>query len=182
MTLRKTEILQRWDDRLRRAELAVAAVLFTALACVVTWGTCARALGSPLIWSDETAVLLMASAAFPAASALLAEDGHVAITLLERRVPPGMARAIGIARDVSLLLIFLALAVLVWRWFAPVAEIARLVGQKTDGFPNFMYSEPTATLGLNKVWFWLSLPIFCIGVCFHTVVRIAARRGKSASC
>ncbi|WP_010137916.1 TRAP transporter small permease [Oceanicola sp. S124] len=162
----------RIDRFVFRTELCVATCLVAALLCVVALGALARGLGMPLIWTDEAAALLMASATFPAASALIASREHVEIPLLAGMLPPRAARVAAILSDLALLAVLLALSVLVWRWFAPLDLLTPMLGAEPPMFPNFLYSEPTATLGLRRLWFWLALPLFCLGACLHVLTRL----------
>ncbi|APZ51825.1 TRAP transporter small permease [Salipiger abyssi] len=170
--------LARADRVLARIEMAAAAALVAGLSGVLAAAALARAMARPLIWADELAVLLMAMACFLGASALLARDGHVAVTALTDRLPRRARAWALLAREALLMAVIVVFALLVWRWFDPLAPLRPPPEPGAFVLPNFLYQEPTATLGLRKLWFWLALPVFCLGALCHMAVRLGrALRG-----
>lgn len=170
--------LQAFDARLAAAELRLAALLLLAMLLCMGAGAVMRSVGQPLIWSDELAVLLMVAAAFFAASSNLSSGAHVAVDLLARRLP---ARAAWLVEALLFALLAGFLACL-WVWLDPVglwgagsgAALARESG-------NFTYTEPTMTLGVAKIWFWLPMLPATLGALVHMAARLA-RRPRSAPC
>ncbi|MDG4674233.1 TRAP transporter small permease subunit [Shinella sp. 838] len=140
-----------------------------------------RTLGLPLIWADELAVLLMAWVAFVGASMGLAHRQHIAVTLLPDAMPAAARRRLALLVD-GLLLVFLAvLIVQLWNWFDPIGLWrAGSVDAFSSSAFNFIYQEPTITLGVPKFWFWLVLPIFCLTSVLHVVASLLARYNASA--
>lgn len=148
------------------AGLLIALILFIAL--ILLAGTAMRGLGRPLIRSDEAATLAMVWVAFIGASLAIRERRHMVIGLL-----PDMLGAAGrgrVNRVATLLtaLFLLALSAMLWNWFDLPGLIATGSGEALarESF-NFVYTEPTQTLGLPKFWFWLVMPFSTICALLH---------------
>lgn len=167
--------LQAADRAMARLEARLTVVLVGTLCLVLAAGVVARYIGRPLVWVDELSILLMAAACFTGASALLAQDGHVGVSLAVDRLPPGLRFAAGVMREATVLAVAAVVAVLVWRWFGPLEALRAAAGRGNSGLPNFMHSEPTATLGVLKLWFWLALPLASLGWLLHGSARLARR-------
>lgn len=153
------------------AGLCVAVIFGLLLANVVS-----RGLGKPLIWTDELAVFLMVWAAFLGASLGIARRQHIAITLLPDMAGASTRRALALAVDVALLVFLLALSAQIWRWFDPIT-LWRSASAEAFSLAtfNFIYQEPTVTLGMRKMWFWLVLPLFCVTATIHVLASLAGR-------
>lgn len=153
------QFLNRISRRIARIESALAVLLMLLIALLLLGGTIARSLGRPLIRSDEAAVLLMVWIAFIGASLGIREGSHMAIGLLPDRL--GEAGRIRVRRAAMLLtgLFLVAFAVMLWRWFDLPGLIRAGGGQALarETF-NYIYTEPTQTLGLPKFLFWLVMP------------------------
>ncbi|WP_221797177.1 TRAP transporter small permease [Oceanobacter mangrovi] len=161
--------LARWE--LRAAGLAMALVLGLLLLNIVT-----RAIGQALFWVDEAAITAMVWMAFLASAASLHHRSNIAMTLLVDHLPIRLARLAQLLSDIVMLLFVMTLSWMIWRWFDPLTLI-RLDG---DGSAlaqqtfNFIYEEPTQTLGIHKFWCWLILPLFSVGALIHLTVRLFA--------
>lgn len=154
----------------RFAGAIVAAVLGLLLANVVS-----RAFGRPLIWTDELAVYLMVLGAFAGASLGLARRQHIAVTLISDAMGERISRALSRVVDTILLGLFALFAWMLWNWFDPLGMLSAesLQAYSRESF-NFLYQEPTTTLGVRKVWFWLILPVFCLTGLVHVLARFGA--------
>lgn len=151
----------------RFAGAIVVAILALLLANVVS-----RAFGRPLIWTDELAVYLMVLGAFAGASLGIANRQHIAVTLVSDSLGPRLRARLARAVDTLLLALFALFAWMLWNWFDPVGVLSAdsLQAYSRASF-NFLYQEPTTTLGMRKVWFWLILPIFCLTGFVHVLAR-----------
>ncbi|MBB4019573.1 MULTISPECIES: TRAP transporter small permease [Chelatococcus] len=167
--------LGRLSRALARIEAAVAGLAVFVVFSLLMANVVSRSFGRPLIWTDELAVNCMVWAAFIGASVGLAHRQHIAVMLLPDMLPGRVGRAMAIAVDLSLLLFLGVLAVVLWRWFDPVGllKAETLEAFSADTF-NFIYQEPTVTLGVSKFWFWLVLPVFCLTAMLHVVAGLAA--------
>lgn len=131
--------------------------------------------GVPLIWVDELAVLLMAWIAFIGASVGLAYRQHIAVTLLPDALTATARKRLAILVDLLLLVFFAVLSVQLWSWFDPVG-LWRADSIETYSMTsfNFIYQEPTVTLGMAKFWFWLVLPLFCVTSVIHILASLVS--------
>ncbi len=163
----------RLDARLARAEIRLAAALLGGALCCMLAGGAMRSLGRPLIWTDELAVLCMAVAALFGASAGIASGQHLAVGALAARLPRALRRG----ADALLAALLAGFLLCLWIWLDPLgllragsgAALARETG-------NFTYAEPTMTLGLRKIWFWLAMIPATLGALFHALVRASGAR------
>ena len=161
---------------LARIEAWFAGGLIALMLGVVLMNLAFRVAGRPLIWGDELAVNLMIWAALVGASLGLAHRQHISVDLISGAVGPGARWWLAVAVDLVLLGFFLTLGVLLWQWFdlpgLLAAGSAEAHGASTF---NFIWSEPTVTLGLRRVWFWLILPIFCLTGFVHVAAALVDR-------
>ena len=170
--------LERASDALAWFEARLAGALLAAILCLLLANVVSRALGAPLIWTDELAVYLLAMGAFAGASLGVRNRRHIAVTLLADALGARARRWMARAVDTVLLAIFLCLGIMLWNWFDPLgvlaAEDMRSYARSTF---NFMHQEPTTTLGLRKVWFWLALPLFCVSGAVHVLAGFGRPEG-----
>lgn len=171
---------QLWPVRasraLARAEARFAGCLVALMLGVVLVNLIFRVAGHPLIWGDELAVNLMIWAALTGASLGLAHRQHISVDLVPGFVGPKAQRLLAIAVDLVLIGFFVTLAVLLWQWFDLPGLIAAGSAEAHGAATfNFIWSEPTVTLGLRRVWFWLILPIFCLTGFVHVSASLIDR-------
>lgn len=160
-----------------RVEITLAALLGVAVTLLILLNVVTRNLGAALFWVDELAIYAMVWMTFLGASAALHYGHSVAITIMTDRLPGAVRRAI--ARLVDLIVLGYALAMLwfCWLWFAPASLIAS--GFDAEAFQaatfNFIYAEPTATLGIKKAWVWTVMPLFALGATLHALANLLGR-------
>ncbi|MEM8577950.1 MAG: TRAP transporter small permease subunit [Pseudomonadota bacterium] len=160
-----------------RVEMWGAAALAVCVTVLILLNVLTRNIGQALFWVDELAIYAMVWMTFLGASAALHHRTSVAITLIPDAVPPRAAWAI--RKVVDLIVFAFALAVLwfCWRWFMPW-DLAQ-AGFDTMAFQgatfNFIYAEPTLTLGVQKYWFWLIMWLFALGAVLHSGVHLLSR-------
>ncbi|MFK4752933.1 TRAP transporter small permease [Oceanobacter antarcticus] len=167
-------MLSKWSARLAQLELAAAGVMLTLVLGLLLLNIVTRALGQALFWVDEAAVLAMVWMAFLASAASLHNGTNIAMTLLVERLPAPLARLMDVLVTCILLVFIGLLLLMLWRWFDPLTlwqMDGDLAAYSATTF-NFIYEEPTMTLGLRKVWFWLVLPLFAMGSALHLGVRL----------
>lgn len=174
----RSPLLVRFSRVLARGEAIAIGALMMLIFALLMLNVVSRAAGAPVIWVDEAAVFLMIWVALFGASLALEKRGHIAVTLLADVLPTKWRN--GLARLVDLMLFgfFIIFAVILWRWFDPItlwqAESISAFSRETF---NFIYDEPTVTLGVSKVWFWLILPIFCLNGLIHTSAQLIRSTG-----
>lgn len=165
--------LARLSDRVARAETIAGGLLAAAIFALLLLNVATRAAGMPLIWVDELAVYAMVWMAFVGTSLAIRHRGHIAVTLLSDALRPRSRLWLMVLVDLLVLALIGIIAALVWRWFDPVGLAA--AGGTADFARttfNFIYQEPTITLGMMKVWFWLILPIFCLAALLHGTANL----------
>lgn len=175
---------QRASLRVRQAETCLAATLVGVIFLLLLANVVSRSLGHPLIWTDELAVHLMVWVAFLGASLGIATRTHMAVGLLPERLSPPARRWLLLGTDTFVLGFMLVIGVLTWRWLdlPGLIRAGSAVALAEQTF-NFVYVDPTSTLGVRKIWFWLILPATCATGAFHALAAVladvAALRGRS---
>ncbi|NRB20378.1 MAG: TRAP transporter small permease [Rhodobacteraceae bacterium] len=165
-----------------KLELWCSAFLALMITLLILLNVVTRYLGAALFWVDELAIYAMVWMTFFGASAAMHYRTSVSITLLTDAVPPA-AKAI-IEKLVDLIVFAFALAVVwfCWRWFSPL-ELVR-AGFDTVAFQgatfNFIYAEPTSTLGLPKYMFWSVMWFFAFGATLHSAVHLLCWPAREA--
>ncbi len=157
-----------------RIELWAAAGLAVCVTLLVLLNVVTRSLGAALFWVDELAIYAMVWMSFLGASAALHHRNAVAITLLPDMVSSTTRAIVRKAVDVIVFMFALATLWFCWRWFLPL-DLAR-AGFDTTVFQgetfNFIYAEPTSTLGVPKYLFWLVMWLFALGAILHSTTHL----------
>ncbi|WBU63478.1 TRAP transporter small permease [Paracoccus aerodenitrificans] len=169
-------MLTRLSARLETVEWYCAGALLGVVFLLLLLNVITRALGAPLLWVDELTIYATIWAAFIGASIAISNRQHVAMTMLTDRLPRKMRDAILWAVDAALLVFFIILGWLIWIWLDPLGLMqAGSVARFSQETFNFVYSEPTVTLGTRKIWFWLILPVFCLTGLVHCAANLSQR-------
>jgi len=107
----------------------------------------------------------------------------VAVTLLAGAVPDRVWWVCSVLADAIVLVFAVLLLVLCWFWFDPVGlweagfDVAAFSG---DTF-NYIYQEPTTTLGVPKFLFWMIVPIVSVTMAVHAASNLASTLASSAA-
>jgi C4-dicarboxylate transporter, DctQ subunit len=139
-----------------------------------------RSAGQAVYWTDETAILAMVWMAFLAASLTIHYRSHIAVTLVTDMLRPRVRLVFAVLVDTIMLTLMIVIGILVWNWFDPVGlyladwDIAEFASTTF----NFMYEEPTMTIGIQKAWFWLIMPWFVIAASIHCLSNLAGSVGE----
>lgn len=157
-----------------RIELGCAAVLAVCVTLLILLNVVTRTAGHALFWVDELAIYAMVWMTFLGASAALHHRNSVAITLVTDAVSAPVRQAIVKLVDIIVFAFALAMLWFAWRWFMPL-EFAR-AGFDAQAFQgrtfNFIYAEPTLTLGVQKYLFWLVMWLFALGATLHSAMHL----------
>lgn len=166
--------LHRLSGAWARVEIFLAAVLAAVVTGLILLNVVTRSMRMAIYWVDEAAIYAMICMAFLAASAAIERREAIAVTLVLDAVPPRVAQALWLFVDAVTLAFAGLLLWFCWVWFDPAALWQ--AGFETRAFQratfNFIYSEPTSTLGIRKVWVWLILPVFALGFALHAVSNL----------
>lgn len=170
-----------------RIERGVVILLVAAIFLLILLNIVTRAAGRPIIWVDELAIYLMVMTCFVGTSLTVRQRLDFAMTLLlDRLGAAARSRA-----NQALTLVGLAYALFIlwccWRLFDPLG-LARSgfdAAQFASRTMNFLYTEPTQTLGIPKWPVYLVLPAYGIGLTLHVLANLVedlgwARPGQQA--
>lgn len=167
-------MLNRISAAWARVEMAASALLAVAVTLLILLNVVTRSMNNALFWVDEAAIYAMVWMTFLGASAAIATRQQVAITVLTDALPIRAGRVA--AKLVDLLIFIFACAMLYfcWRWYLPLTIIG--AGLDTLAFQgatfNFIYAEPTSTIGIQKWIIWLVMPLFSCGVVLHALAHL----------
>ena len=165
--------LRRLSDTVAIIEAPLAGLLIAVVFGLLIANVVTRALTIPVYWIDELAIYAMIWSAFLGASFCLNRKSHIAVTLLADMVPRRFTRIFAVASNALLVAFFLIFAFVLWQWFDPLTLLASgSLSAFSQATFNFMYEEPTTTIGFRKVWFWLILPVFCLTGLLHTLTTL----------
>ena len=157
-----------------RIEILLAAALGVSVTLLILLNVVTRSLGTALFWVDELAIYAMAWMAFLGASAAIHYRHAVAITILTDWLPELPRRLFAKIVDIIILIFALCMLWFCWRWFGPL-QLARQ-GFDIAAFQgttfNFIYSEPTTTLGIRKIWVWSVMWLFAFGTTLHSIANL----------
>lgn len=167
-------MIGRLSEGWAKVELWLAALLALSISLLILLNVATRSIGAALFWVDELAIYAMAWMIFLGASAALHYGHAVAVTILTDAMPPFLKRLI--AKCVDLLVLGFAVFMIwfCWRWYAPL-ELAShgFDAQTFQGATfNFIYAEPTMTLGIPKFWIWMVMWLFALGATLHSLANL----------
>ncbi|MEX0319242.1 MAG: TRAP transporter small permease [Ruegeria sp.] len=157
-----------------RVEIFLAAALAASITGLILLNVVTRAAGNAIYWVDEAAIYAMVWMSFLAASAAIHYRSAISVTLINEVLPDHARR--WLTRFVDLVL-FVFACLMVWiclRWFMPWQlmqagwDVKAFQGQTF----NFIYAEPTNTIGIRKVWIWLVMPLFTLGALLHATANL----------
>lgn len=157
-----------------RVELTLAACLAVSISGLILLNVVTRSLGAALFWVDELAIYAMAWMCFLGASAALHYGHTVAVTILTDALPAKAQFILTKVVDLIILVFALLMVWFCWRWYSPLVLAQH--GFNTEAFQgatfNFVYAEPTTTLGVRKFWVWLVMWLFALGATLHATANL----------
>lgn len=171
-------MLGRISARWARVELTFAAILGAMVTILILLNVLTRNLGIALYWVDELAIYAMAWMAFLGASSAVHYGNNVAVTILKDALPKSMRAVAALLVDMIVLCFALFMLWFCWIWYAPL-ELARhgfdVLAFQGDTF-NYIYAEPTTTLGIKKFWVWSVMWLFAVGATLHGLANLIDRK------
>lgn len=169
-----TGVLGRLSRGVACVEIAVGAVLVASILCLMIAGMVARGMGAPLIWSDELAVAAMVWLAFIGGSLAIATGMHMVMGLLPETLAPPKVYWVSLLNNLLVFGFLLISALVIWNWLDLPGLLAAGSGQAyAEKSFNFLYTDPTLTLGVRKIWFWMVLPVSTICGVIHSLALIS---------
>ena len=154
--------------------MSASAILAVGVTLLILLNVVTRSLNNALFWVDEAAIYTMVWMTFLGASAAIQSRQQVAITILTDALPEAAVRVAAKLVDVLVFIFACAMVYFCWRWYLPLAIIG--TGFDTMAFQgatfNFIYAEPTSTIGIQKWIIWLVMPLFSCGVFLHALAHL----------
>ena len=167
-------MLARISAHVAHIELWLAALLAVGVTLLILLNIVTRYFAAALFWVDELAVFAMVWMTFLGAAASLHHRTAISITFLTGALPIRVRAIILKCVDIIVFVFSLMMLWFCWRWFLPF-DIAR-AGFDTQAFQgatfNFVYAEPTTTLGVPKYLFWLVMWLFSLGATLHSAAHL----------
>lgn len=167
-------MLHRLSAGWARIEIVIAAVMAAVVTLLILLNVVTRSMRMSIYWVDEAAIYAMVVMTFLAASAAIERREAIAITLIVDTLKPGAQRLLWLFVDAMTLLCAVLLIWTCWIWFQPDvlwANDFNLRAFQRQTF-NFVYREPTSTLGWPKWWFWMTMPVFALGLFLHALSNL----------
>ncbi|MCP4301485.1 MAG: TRAP transporter small permease subunit [Gammaproteobacteria bacterium] len=162
------------SNGLMRVERSTCGLLVALVTALILLNVTTRAFSIALFWVDELAVYMMIWMALIGASVLLRERRHVAVTLLTGVLAENRQHALLVLVDVMVLAFAGGLFLMCLAWYDPAGLVS--YGFDIEEFAaskyNFIYQEPTNTLGVPKFWVWLVVPIVSINMSLHAIANL----------
>jgi TRAP-type C4-dicarboxylate transport system permease small subunit len=155
-------------------EKVAVTALSAAIFGLILLNVATRAAGRPLIWVDEAAVYLMVAMCFIGASLTVRQRLDFAVTFVIDRAGPRGRRAIDAALSATGLAYAVFLLWCAWEMFDPAGlwaagfDIARFTATTL----NFVYTEPTQTIGIPRYIVYLVLPVYAAGLSVHAAANL----------
>lgn len=155
-------------------ELSLAALLGVSVTLLILLNVVTRSMGAALYWVDELAIYAMAWMTFLGASAAIHNGQSVVVTILTDPLPPALHKIAAKLVDLIVLTFALFMIWFCWRWYAPLDLAGH--GFEFEAFQgatfNFIYAEPTTTLGIPKYLVWMVMWAFALGATLHSVANL----------
>ncbi len=159
-------------------------ILAASVTGLILLNVVTRSLDYALYWVDELAIYAMIWMVMIGASMMVRLRKGIAVTLLDGVLAASMRKGLSTMVD---LVVFLFAASLIWLsflWYDPVSLIR--FGFDFQAFSaetfNFIYEEPTTTLGIRKYWVWLVMPITAVTMALHALVNLLEKvTGRTAA-
>ena len=129
---------------LRRAEDAAARACLAGCSALVFVAAISRALGSPIIWAIDIAMLLFIWCAFLGADAALRAKQHIIIDIVVRLFPQKVQRALLILHWTAIVAFLLALVVL-------GTQLTLLNVERPMGDTEISYAYVTAAVPIGSL-------------------------------
>lgn len=173
MTSRFVSGLSAISDRWLTVERAICGALVASVLILIVLNVLTRALNVALFWVDELAVYAMIWMAMFGASALTRQRKHVGVTLVAGSLSRTNRHYLAILAHGLVLLFAASLIAMCVVWFDPI-ELAKNsfdIDAYTGSTFNFIYKEPTNTLGIQKFWFWLAVPMAAVSMTLHAAAN-----------
>jgi TRAP-type transport system small permease protein len=170
---------QMLSEAIASVERVLVTVFVAAILVLIVLNIATRAIGRPIVWVDELAVYLMVMTCFVGTSLTVRQRLDFAMTLIIDMLKPAQQARY----RVLLSLVGVAYAAFIiwccWRLFDPLAlwQSNFNIEAFTAKTMNFLYAEPTQTLGIPKWIVYLVMPVYAFGLSIHALANLAEDLG-----
>jgi len=170
-------LLSRASGYLIRLERWALVFLAAAVTGLILLNVVTRSVDYAIYWVDELAIYAMIWLVMIGASTKIRARKGIAVTLLQPMVGERIWHVFLLLVDIVVLAFALGLIGLAWIWYDPVTfagfgfDPAAFAAQTF----NFVYQEPTTTLGLPKYLIWLIMPITALSMSLHATANLCER-------
>ncbi len=167
--------LVKFSDKVCAMERNACGLLVALILGLIVLNVITRAFSVALFWVDELAVYAMIWMALFGASVLINQRKHIGVTLLAGSLSGRSRHFVSLLVNALVLLFAAGLFVMCVNWYEPIsfASSGFDVEAFTDSTYNFIYKEPTNTLGIQKFWIWLVVPITAITMTLHAIANLS---------
>ncbi|MEM6847141.1 MAG: TRAP transporter small permease subunit, partial [Pseudomonadota bacterium] len=162
---------------LLRVERVVLIALTLAVTVLILLNVVTRSTGMALFWVDEAAIYTMIWAVFVGASMQVRLRAAISVDLVPMALGDTAKRVLGFMVDLLVLSFALTLIWLSFIWYDPIglAQAGFDFGAFAGATFNFIYDEPTVTVGIPKFLIWLIMPILGLTLTVHSFANLADR-------
>lgn len=160
-----------------RLEKALLIVLAASVTGLILLNVVTRSLDRSIFWVDELAIYTMIWLVMVGASAKVRLRKGIAVTLVDTVLSRRALAVLQTIVDVIIWAFAVALVVLCWIWFDPLTLALKgfdIAAFSSASF-NFIYQEPTNTIGLPKYLVWLIMPFTSLTMAVHATTNLLER-------
>lgn len=164
-----TELLNRFSANIAKLERWMLIILACSVTLLILLNVVTRSVDLAIYWVDELAIYAMVWLVMIGASTITRTRQGISVTLLEGVVGPRVWSFMLRMVDIIILLFSATLIWLSWIWYDPLTLMS--YGFDTSEFSgntfNFIYDEPTLTIGVPKYIVWLVMPLTAVSMTIH---------------
>jgi TRAP-type C4-dicarboxylate transport system permease small subunit len=168
------KIIQKISALIMNTEKHILMLLAFAVTGLILLNVVTRSANYALYWVDELAIYTMIWMIMIGASLIIRLRKGIAVTIVDEFLSPRHRQHLSVVVDVS---IFCIAAIFLWLnfiWYDPLTLIS--VGFDLEAFSqenfNFIYEEPTNTLGVKKFWLWMVMPLTALTMSIHALANL----------
>ena len=171
-----TALLNVTSEGIGKIERWMLILLASAVTLLILLNVITRSLNFAIFWVDELAIYSMVWLVMVGASVTIQKRKGICVTILEGVISMRLWRAFLLIVDIVILLFAITLIWLSWIWYDPLT-LALLAFDK-DAFSastfNYIYDEPTLTIGVPKFLVWLIMPFTAITMTIHAANNLTS--------
>ncbi|MBL4877192.1 MAG: TRAP transporter small permease subunit [Cohaesibacteraceae bacterium] len=169
-----TGLIHAASTKIASLERYILIVLAASVTLLILLNVVTRSLSVAIYWVDELAIYAMIWLVMIGGSSTIRSRQGISVTLLEGIVGVKAWKAMLMIVDAIILLFSITLVWLSWIWYDPLTLLS--LGFDTAAFSgstfNYIYDEPTLTIGMPKFLIWLIMPFTAITMTVHSISNL----------